>query len=310
MNESHKSSSEHMSDSPQPGLLDRLSKWLKPDDEAETVRDVIEELIEERIEESPGDGDLIDSHERLLLANVLRLRDVNAADIMVPRADIVAVETETPALDVLHLLIERGHSRVPVYRETLDDVIGMVHIKDLAVLIADRAGNEQKPARQLTDVIRKVLVVSPAARVLDLLLEMRLARTHMAMVVDEYGGIDGLITIEDAVEQIVGEIEDEHDTVEAPRMTPRDDGSLIADARVTLEEFETRYGEVFAAEEREQNDTLGGLVISLAGRVPGRSELIKHPSGIEFEVLDSDPRRVRRLRIRNIPPATAAAEKA
>jgi CBS domain containing-hemolysin-like protein len=156
---------------------------------------------------------------------------------------------------------------------------------------------------KLSGIVRKVLFVSPASRVLDLLLDMRLNRTHMAMVVDEYGGIDGLITIEDVVEQIVGEIEDEHDTDESPRMTQRDDGSVVADARVALGDFEARFGEIFSPEEREQNDTLGGLVISLAGRVPGRSELVKHPSGMEFEILDSDPRRVRRLRVRNIPPS-------
>ncbi|TAL02824.1 MAG: HlyC/CorC family transporter [Rhodospirillaceae bacterium] len=292
-----------------PRLLERLSRWFKTNGDAETVRDVIEELIEERIEDGPGgDGNLIDSHERLLLANVLRLRDVSAADIMVPRADIIAVEAETPLIDVLRVLVKEGHSRVPVYRETLDDVIGMVHIKDLAILIADQAGDAGGKGAdaagtvlKLTDVIRKVLFVSPAARVLDLLLDMRLKRTHMATVVDEYGGIDGLITIEDVVEQIVGEIEDEHDTDDEPRLIGRDDGSFVADARVKLEEFETRFGQLFSNDEREQNDTLGGLVISLAGRVPGRSELIKHPSGIEFEILDSDPRRVRRLRIRNIP---------
>jgi CBS domain containing-hemolysin-like protein len=130
---------------------------------------------------------------------------------------------------------------------------------------------------------------------------MRLNRTHMALVVDEHGGIDGLLTIEDVVEQIVGEIDDEHDTDEAPRIITRDDGSLMADARVALEEFETRFGDVFTPDERDENDTLGGLVVSLAGRVPGRNELIRHPSGIEFEVVDSDPRRVRRLRIRNVP---------
>jgi len=284
----------------QPKLLDRLTKWFKPETEGESVRDVIEELIEERIEDRPGDGDLIDSHERLLLANVLRLRDVSAADIMVPRADIFAFEAETPAIDVLRSLVKDGHSRVPVYHETLDDVIGMVHIKDLAVLIADASPGSTLP--KLSTIARKVLFVSPASRVLDLLLEMRLNRTHMALVVDEYGGIDGLITIEDVVEQIVGEIEDEHDTDESPRMTLRDDGSLVADARVDLGDFETRFGEIFSAEEREQNDTLGGLVISLAGRVPGRSELVRHPTGMEFEILDSDPRRVRRLRVRNIPP--------
>lgn len=289
----------------QPRLLDRLAKWFKPDDEAETVRDVIEELIEERIEESPtGDGDVIDSNERLLLGNVLRLRDVSAADIMVPRADILAVEAETPVLDVLRFLVKEGHSRVPVYRDTLDDVIGMVHIKDLAILLFDQTGaapSQPLPAPKLPDVTRKILFVSPAARVLDLLLEMRMSRLHMAVVVDEYGGVDGLVTIEDVVEQIVGNIEDEHDTDDAPRMTERPDGSVIADARLELSEFAERYGDIFSESEREQNDTIGGLVISLAGRVPGRNELIKHPSGIEFEVLDSDPRRVRRLCVRNIP---------
>jgi CBS domain containing-hemolysin-like protein len=289
--------------STQPKLLDRLTKWFKPDGEGESVRDVIEELIEERIEDGPGDGDLIDSHERLLLANVLRLRDVSAVDIMVPRADIFAFEAETPVIDVLRQLVKDGHSRVPVYRETLDDVIGMVHIKDLAVLIANVTPGGTLP--KLSSIVRKVLFVSPASRVLDLLLDMRMNRTHMAMVVDEYGGIDGLITIEDVVEQIVGEIEDEHDTDEAPRMTQRDDGSVVADARVALDDFETRFGEIFSQDERAQNDTLGGLVISLAGRVPGRSELVKHPSGMEFEILDSDPRRVRRVRVRNIPPSPA-----
>jgi magnesium and cobalt transporter len=213
-------------------------------------------------------------------------------------------------LDVLRFLVKEGHSRVPVYRETLDDVIGMVHIKDLAILLFDRTDppGQTLPAPKLPDVTRKVLFVSPAARVLDILLEMRMSRIHMAAVVDEYGGVDGLITIEDVVEQIVGNIEDEHDTDEAPRMSDRADGAVFADARVEVTEFESRFGEIFSNSERESNDTLGGLVISLAGRVPGRNELIKHPSGIEFEVLDSDPRRVRRLRIRNIPAPPVKGE--
>jgi CBS domain containing-hemolysin-like protein len=192
---------------------------------------------------------------------------------------------------------------VPVYRQTLDDVLGLIHIKDLAVLINDQPNTETK----LAEIARKVLFVSPAVRVLDLLLEMRLKRTHMALVVDEHGGIDGLLTIEDVVEQIVGEIEDEHDTEEAtPRMNLRDDGILGADARVTLEEFEDRFGRVFSDSERETTDTLGGLVVMLAGRVPGRNELVRHSSGMEFEVTDSDPRRVRRLRVRHLPAAPAA----
>jgi CBS domain containing-hemolysin-like protein len=166
-------------------------------------------------------------------------------------------------------------------------------------------GPEDAPQQpKLAKIVRPVLFVSPAVRVLDLLLDMRLKRTHMAMVVDEYGGIDGLVTIEDVVEQIVGEIEDEHDTDAAPRMTRRDDGTLIADARATLEEFEGRFGAVFTEDEREATDTLGGLVVRLAGHVPARGELVKHPSGVEFEVIDSDPRRVRRLRVRNLPAAS------
>ena len=262
------------------------------------MRDVIEELIEERIEERPEDGDLIDDHERLLLANVLRLRDVSAADIMVPRADIIAIEADTPVRETLTFLAKEGHSRVPVYRQVLDDVMGMIHIKDLAVLINDQPNTQTK----LAAIVRKVLFVSPAVRILDLLLEMRLKRTHMALVVDEHGGIDGIVTIEDVVEQIVGEIEDEHDTEDTtPRMNLRDDGILIADARVTLEEFEARFGKAFSDDERENTDTLGGLVVMLAGSVPGRNELVKHSSGIEFEIADSDPRRVRRLRVRNLP---------
>ena len=286
-----------------PRLFERLTSWFRPNSEGETVRDVIEGLIEERIEERPEDGELIDGHERLLLTNVLRLRDVCAADIMVPRADILAIEAETPVRDALSFLVKEGHSRVPVYRQTLDDALGMVHIKDLAVLIND----EISPTTKLSEIVRKLLFVSPAVRILDLLLEMRLKRTHMALVVDEHGGIDGLVTIEDVVEQIVGEIEDEHDTDEsAPRMNLRDDGILIADARVTLEEFETRFGEVFSSDERDSTDTLGGLVVMLAGRVPGRNELVRHSSGMEFEIADSDPRRVRRLRVRHVPTPTSA----
>lgn len=286
-----------------PRLFERLTSWFRPNSEGETVRDVIEGLIEERIEERPEDGELIDGHERLLLTNVLRLRDVCAADIMVPRADILAIEAETPVRDALSFLVKEGHSRVPVYRQTLDDALGMVHIKDLAVLINDEISRTTK----LSEIVRKLLFVSPAVRILDLLLEMRLKRTHMALVVDEHGGIDGLVTIEDVVEQIVGEIEDEHDTDEsAPRMNLRDDGILIADARVTLEEFETRFGEVFSSDERDSTDTLGGLVVMLAGRVPGRNELVRHSSGMEFEIADSDPRRVRRLRVRHVPTPTSA----
>ena len=282
------------------GLLRTLRRWISPQggEAAETVRDVIEELIEERNEESPPDGGpVIDPNERLLLGNVLNLRAVTAADIMVPRPDIVAVEVETKMSEVLALLMKERHSRLPVYRKTLDDVVGMVHIKDVAVMVA--APDIVQPP--LAKIVRPMLFVSPAIRVLDLLLEMRVKRTHMALVVDEYGGITGLLTIEDVVEQIVGKIEDEHDSEEATTLREAADGAISADARVTLEEFEKRFGQVFSDEEREATDTLGGLVISLAGHVPARGEPVKHPNGIEFEVLDGDPRRVRQLRLRGVP---------
>jgi magnesium and cobalt transporter len=299
-------------DDHRPSVFDKLRRFFSLDSgESESVRDVIEELIEERFEENPDKDATIDPNERLLLSNVLKLRDVAAADIMVPRADIVAVEAKTSLAAVLALLAKEGHSRFPVYRETLDDVAGFVHIKDLAILAANNlpaSANgkaedvpQEEASARLIDMVRPALFVSPSVRVMDLLLEMRLKRTHMAMVVDEYGGIDGLLTIEDVVEQIVGEIEDEHDDDDAPKMVQRNDGTVLANARVMLEGFESQHGVTFTEEEREEADTLGGLVARLAGRVPGRGELVKHPSGLEFEVLDGDPRHVRRLRIRGLP---------
>lgn len=275
-------------------LLRRLLPGAKRKDEA--VREALEELIED------DEVDAIDGHERLLLGNILHLRDVTAYDIMVPRADITAVEVDTPLKEVADLAGRWGHSRIPVYRETLDDVVGMIHIKDILPVIA----RGQQP--ELRHLIRKVMCISPATRVLDLLVDMRLKRTHMAMVVDEYGGIDGLVTIEDLVEQIVGEIEDEHDNGSEPEMILGSDGTLVADARVTLENFEERFGALFSEDDHEDTDTLGGLVFRLAGRVPLRGELIAHDTGLEFEVVDADPRRIRRLRVRNLPPTPSTEE--
>ncbi|MSO75451.1 MAG: HlyC/CorC family transporter [Alphaproteobacteria bacterium] len=262
-----------------------------------TLRETIEELIEHG---EPGEETAV-AAERALLSNILKLRDITVEDVSVPRADIVAVEAATPLFEVIEVMSRTHHSRLPVYRGHLDDVIGMVHVKD--VLPYARAS----PPPALESLVRKLLFAAPSMRPLDLLLQMRLARIHIALVVDEYGGIDGLATIEDLVEEIVGEIEDEHDVAKAPRLTVRPDGTMIADGRTTLEAFESRVGPVLGAEEREEVDTLGGLVSGLVGRVPGRGEIIPHPSGMEFEVIDADPRRIRRLRIRNIPTSPAAA---
>jgi len=253
-----------------------------------SARDVLEELIEEREEgEVP-----IDAEERLLLANILELKGRTIHDVMVPRADIISIECETGLSGVIDLLTREGHSRLPVFRADLDDSIGMIHIKDV---LAWRGKDSEFSLRQ---IVRKVLFVPPSMQVLELLLQMRATRCHMALVVDEYGGIDGLVTIEDLVEEIVGEIEDEHDRTDEPPMEDGPNGTIIADARVTIEALEQRLGDMVSEEEREDIDTLGGLVFSLAGRVPVRGELISHPSGLEFEIIDADPRRIKSLRLR------------
>jgi CBS domain containing-hemolysin-like protein len=238
----------------------------------------------------------ITPQERFLIGNILKVHDRNAADVMVPRVDIVALDVEQPFAELVKCMVEQGHSRVPIYRESLDDVIGFVHVKDVLAPVADR-----RPGR-VSRLLRKVLYVAPSVPILDLLVQMRQARTHIAVVVDEFGGIDGLVTIEDLIEEIVGEIEDEHDVAEAPTLIERPDGSIIADARLPIEALEEYHGVRLRPEgDQETVDTLGGLVFTLAGRVPKRGEIIAHPDGIEFEVLDADPRRVKRLRVRGLP---------
>ncbi len=272
------------------GLLRRRSK------DGEARRDALEELIEDRSES----GIAIDDHERGLLGNILKLRDLTVSDVMVPRANIIGVDEDSD-LDALTESFTRcNHSRLPIYRGTLDDIIGMVHIKDLVV-----AQKASQPFR-LSRITRRVLFVSPTMRVMDLLLEMRLKRTHMGLVVDEYGGTDGLVTIEDVVEQIVGEIEDEHDHDTDPELRRLPNGEIVADARVPLEELEAMIDtSLLDDEEREEVDTIGGVVIGLAGRVPCRGELITHPAGWEFEITEADPRRIKALKIRPIVVVTA-----
>lgn len=263
------------------------------------LRESIEEIIEE-IEESASDEDAdgpIGDDERVMLSNILNLRHLTAYDVMVPRADIIAVEIGVDADQLIEHMRSAGHSRLPVYRQTLDEVLGMVHIKDVVEFV-----RKDKPF-DLSDIMRRVLIVAPSMRVLDLLLQMRQSRLHMALVVDEYGGIDGLVTIEDLVEEIVGEIEDEHDVLQGYELRHSSDGTIVADARATIEAFEALVGSVLSDEERDEDvDTLGGLIFTIAGRVPGRGELIEHkPSGIVFEVLEADPRRIKRLRLRHLP---------
>src|SRR5215471_12943414 len=277
--------------------LQGLKNWLKSlrrSRNGDSLRETIEELIEETEAE---DDAPISEDEGALLRNILRLRNLTAYDVMVPRADIAAVSIEIELAELVRVMSTKGHSRLPVYRETLDDVIGMVHIKDVLTCLTGEQSFDLK------SILRELLFVAPSMRALDLLLQMRLSRIHMALVIDEFGGIDGLTTIEDVVEEIVGEIDDEHDVDPGPKMLARPDGTLIADARTTIEEFEKKVGPVLSDAEREQDiDTLGGLVFTLTGHVPTRGETIKHPSGMVFEVVDADPRRVKRLKVRNLPP--------
>ena len=280
--------------------LRNLLRLIRRPRNGESLRETIDEMIEE----PPADGPHpLSAQERVLIGNILKVHDRTAADAMVPRVDIVALDVETSFYEVVKLMVEQGHSRVPVYRETLDNVIGFVHAKDLLGPAAER--RETK----LSLILRKVLFVAPSVPILDLLVQMRQARTHIAMVADEFGGVDGLVTIEDLIEEIVGEIEDEHDVADEPRLAERADGTLIADARTPIEALEERQGvRLRPSGEQEEVDTLGGLVSSLAGRVPKRGEVIAHPSGIEFEVLDADPRKIKRLRVRrSADPAAGGA---
>ena len=281
----------------------RLRDMLRPRgrEAEEQLRDTIEEIIEEG--DAPAEP--MGAAERTILANVLRLREVSAADVMVPRADIVAVDQDIGTDALVAFLVREAHSRVPIYRGTLDEVQGFVHVKDL--LRAQQSGTSFR----IADIMRKVLFVSPSMRVLDLLLEMRKSRTHLALVVDEYGGIDGLVTIEDVVEAIVGDIEDEHDVDDRPRLQRLPDGSFQIDGRLPIEDFVAQTGISLDDEARSADiDTVGGAVVALSGRVPGRGEIVTHPAGCEFEVIDADPRRLKKLKARRIEPKAASEEPA
>ncbi len=239
------------------------------------------------------------ARERRLAAEAFdRLR---VEDVMVPRADIIAVDVTASLREVTQIFAHNPHSRLPVYRDTLDEPLGMVHIRDVMRHLAPSVGDGFGDATvQLLDRIRRpVLFVPPSMPAADLLLKMQSRRIHMALVVDEFGGTDGLLTLEDLVEEIVGDIEDEHDSSAAPMVRPRGGACWDADARCSIEDFEAIVNRTLGIEDlTEDVDTLGGLVFTLAGRVPERGEVIPHPQGLEFEVSDADPRRIKRLLVR------------
>jgi len=285
-------------------FLGRLRGRLWRRGHEQSVRESIAELVQEAADAPQGEDGLeaLDRQERALIANVLRLRETTARDVMVPRADIVAMRVDVTLEQALAQIRREGHSRLPVFREQLDEIVGMVHIKDVFAHAA------RPETFNLESILRRPLMVAPQIPVLDLLLQMRQARMHLALVVDEYGGIDGLVTIEDLVETIVGDISDEHDEIALPMLTERADGTVDVDARLPVEAFEKRFGDILTEEERGTDiDTVGGLVFTLAGRVPTRGEVLSHPSGMEFRVLEADPRRIRRVRVRPLPVAGSEA---
>ncbi len=303
-------------DAPRPeGLLDRLKALVGI--RAGSLRSDLAEVLAEdtvKAEFSPA--------ERAMLQNILTLEKQRIGDLMVPRADIVAVQQSIELGHLLRTFETAAHSRLVVYNDTLDDPTGMVHIRDLVAYLINRAKIDPaaKPKRRKAlpadldlkaidlseslagaKLVRPILFVPESMPAIDLLVKMQATRIHLALVVDEYGGTDGVVSMEDIVEQIVGDIEDEHDD-EAAMISAQADGSFVADARAGLDEAAEKIGPAFAAgEESEDVDTLGGLLVTLAGRVPGRGEIIAGPGEFEIEVLDADPRRVKRLRVSKRP---------
>jgi CBS domain containing-hemolysin-like protein len=274
-----------------------MRSLLFGDDGETTLRDQIEEAIDEAEGEEPVLGDL-SPHERQMLRNLLHFGDRTAGEVAVTRGDIIAVPSTISFEKLVQAFAEAGHSRLPVYQDSLDTVIGMIHIKD--VFVADFDASRD---RTIAGLIRTPLFVPESMGVLELLARMRTGQIHLAIVVDEFGGTEGLVTIEDVVEEIVGDIEDEHDEASAGLLTMLDDGIWEADARIELDDLAKAVDAKLASEDDEV-DTLGGLVFLLAGHIPAKGECVIHPSGWRLEAVDSDPRRILRVRL-HAPETTA-----
>lgn len=284
-----------MSDHPLRRLFQKITGQ---DTETAAIRESLEEVIEESDRESPA----LSAQERVMLGNLLNFGELKLRDIMVPRAEIVAVDETIALADLLKLFHEAQHSRLPMYRETLDDPTGLIHVKDVLGLLQPEAGGAYclSPHARITGLRRPILFAPPSMRALDLLLKMQATHTHLALVIDEYGGTDGLVSIEDIIEEIVGDIADEHDE-ETASVKP-DGNAFVADARIDLDDFRAQTGHDLLVDDGGEEigrdiDSLGGLVISLLGRVPQRGEIVTHPDGTEFQVVEADPRRVKKLRV-------------
>jgi len=282
------------------GLLRRLRELALGPEQEGSLRRTLEEILEET---EGGERRRLSEEERALVQRALSFGELEVADIMVPRSDIKAVPVEASLAEVVAAMRTAGHSRLLVYRQTLDEVIGIVHLKDLLDYWGDGADFV------LERIVRQVPVVPPSMRVLELLLELRTSRQHLAVVVDEFGGTDGLVTLEDVVSELLGEIADERAAQRTPQLVERPDGTLEVDGRLDLEELEERLGlRLLGEDERDEADTVAGLIFALVDRVPARGEVVEHPSGVRFEVLDADPRRIKRVSVRRAPADEAGGD--
>ncbi len=288
------------------------------DDKAGPLEQVLHALGLGRKPKAAGHAPNLDRPGSGLVDQAAAFQSVTVGDVMIPRADIVALEIKTPLSAVAAQIIESEHSRLPIYRETLDDPVGFVHIKDVFKLIAGKLAHAGADEAVLGRLRRESLYVPPSMRAADLLIRMQARHIHLAMVIDEFGGVDGLVTLEDVIEAVVGQIDDEHDVAEAVRITPRPDGVFEVDGRAELAEVEAALGRELPMPDPDDDiDTVAGLVAAIAGRVPQRGEVVALTDDLEAEVTDADPRRVKRLRLRPVtkiaepplePPAGPAAD--
>ena len=277
-------------------ILNLLKSYFKKENiiKLDNNDDDLKQFVSRRIN-SQNKVNKTQKHENELLKNLAGLRGITAQDVMVPRVDIISVSMSDNFSDIVNQLTKANHSRVPVTGETKDDIVGIIHIKDvLANLFSKKKHN-------IKSLLKKPIFVSPSISLLDLLYEMRVKRRHLALVVDEYGGIDGLVTIEDLVEELVGEIEDEHDLSTECRLDKMDDGSIIVEARITFDMLDDFLLSIRNEDLNDEIDTLGGFIISIAGRVPVKGEVIRYsPSGLKFEILEADPRKVILVKIQGL----------
>jgi len=264
--------------------------FFKKNTENNNLKQSIETVLDNDLKGTEG----ISKHERLMLLNILKIDGIRSSDIMIPRADIGAVELNDSFEKVLEVFIKEAHSRVPIYEKNLDNIIGMIHIKDLV----NYQNQKKTETNFLQNLKREILEIPPSMPVLDLLLKMQLTRLHMGIVIDEYGCTDGLVTIEDVIEEITGEIEDEHDEKNLPMLIKSSLNTFEASARIEIDELQKVTNvEFLNSYDNDDVDTLGGLIFSITGRVPQRGEIIKHASGTTFEIKDADPMKIKSVKV-------------